>query len=599
MTPLVCNWQDCLQWRILDTEFANAEHFLSVWQHWNTAPQRPQVLHYVALTAAAPSPADVIQLGRRHAELSGLTQSLATLWIGLIPGFHRFLLNQGQVVLTVCIGETLPLLNQQQFEADAVLLDLQQASNLPNLDWSWTIKALTRSCRRGTTLYTRLATGSTAPKLEQALQMCGFKIETIADKYCLNARYDPDWTLKKSRPYKSPAATTTAGTCAVIGAGLCGASVAAALARRGWQVRVFDQADTPACGASGLPVGLIVPHVSSDDCVLSQLSRAGVRMMLQQAHTLLKMGQDWAPAGTLERHIGATPSLPKNWPEAGYPWSCLAAQADPALPAGAWRKGWDSHRDIWHTMAAWIKPAQLVHAWLRQPGVQFSGNSAVTRLRQVQAQWELLNEQSQLLGHAERVVIANASGAAELLSRLGTDYPQLAADLAHVPAMHGMRGQLSWQLHSASPVTQAFPAVCVNGSGSLVCAVPTEHGAAWYVGSSYQPTDQAQRSESENHLGNWLHLQLLLPMLAQDLKPIFSAGSVNAWHGTRCITVDRLPAVGALDRQGQSGLWLCAGMGSRGLSFSVLCAELLAARWAAEPLPIEARLARSLEALRR
>jgi tRNA 5-methylaminomethyl-2-thiouridine biosynthesis bifunctional protein len=39
-------------------------------------------------------------------------------------------------------------------------------------------------------------------------------------------------------------------------------------------------------------------------------------------------------------------------------------------------------------------------------------------------------------------------------------------------------------------------------------------------------------------------------------------------------------------------------MGSRGLSFSVLCAELLAARLGAEPLPVEASLARVLHALR-
>jgi tRNA 5-methylaminomethyl-2-thiouridine biosynthesis bifunctional protein len=39
-------------------------------------------------------------------------------------------------------------------------------------------------------------------------------------------------------------------------------------------------------------------------------------------------------------------------------------------------------------------------------------------------------------------------------------------------------------------------------------------------------------------------------------------------------------------------------MGSRGLSFSMLCAELLAARWGAEPLPVEAGLANALNALR-
>jgi tRNA 5-methylaminomethyl-2-thiouridine biosynthesis bifunctional protein len=61
---------------------------------------------------------------------------------------------------------------------------------------------------------------------------------------------------------------------------------------------------------------------------------------------------------------------------------------------------------------------------------------------------------------------------------------------------------------------------------------------------------------------------------------------------------DRLPVVGPLDGGNQPGLWICAGMGSRGLSFSVLCAELLAARMGAEPLPLESQLAKALEALR-
>jgi tRNA 5-methylaminomethyl-2-thiouridine biosynthesis bifunctional protein len=73
---------------------------------------------------------------------------------------------------------------------------------------------------------------------------------------------------------------------------------------------------------------------------------------------------------------------------------------------------------------------------------------------------------------------------------------------------------------------------------------------------------------------------------------------VNAWKNTRCVTTDRLPVVGPVDETGHPGLWICAGMGSRGLSFSVLCAELLAAQWGGEPWVIEARLARLLTALR-
>jgi tRNA 5-methylaminomethyl-2-thiouridine biosynthesis bifunctional protein len=39
-------------------------------------------------------------------------------------------------------------------------------------------------------------------------------------------------------------------------------------------------------------------------------------------------------------------------------------------------------------------------------------------------------------------------------------------------------------------------------------------------------------------------------------------------------------------------------MGSRGLSFAALCAELLVARLCAEPLPVEFSLSRNLDANR-
>ncbi|RYF72780.1 MAG: hypothetical protein EOO29_27810, partial [Comamonadaceae bacterium] len=46
------------------------------------------------------------------------------------------------------------------------------------------------------------------------------------------------------------------------------------------------------------------------------------------------------------------------------------------------------------------------------------------------------------------------------------------------------------------------------------------------------------------------------------------------------------------------GLWVCTALGSRGLSFATLCAELLAARWHGEPLPVPAAWARGLDTAR-
>jgi tRNA 5-methylaminomethyl-2-thiouridine biosynthesis bifunctional protein len=196
-------------------------------------------------------------------------------------------------------------------------------------------------------------------------------------------------------------------------------------------------------------------------------------------------------------------------------------------------------------------------------------------------------------------VFANATGATPLLKTLQPDNTDLAKRLQHLPAMQGMRGLLNWAMHtdvaSDNPVFPPFP---VNGSGSVVANVPHEGGSAWFMGSSYQPDHQPERSDRDNQFRNFEHLQRLLPALAAALEPAFASNQLKTWKNTRCVTVDRLPAVGPLDGGPTPSLWICAGIGSRGLSFSVLCAELLAARMGAEPLPVEANLAKSLYALR-
>ncbi|MCU0927326.1 MAG: FAD-dependent oxidoreductase, partial [Hydrogenophaga sp.] len=55
----------------------------------------------------------------------------------------------------------------------------------------------------------------------------------------------------------------------VIGAGLAGAAVCFALARRGWRLTLMDAASGPAQGASALPVGMLSPHVTRAPTPLS------------------------------------------------------------------------------------------------------------------------------------------------------------------------------------------------------------------------------------------------------------------------------------------------------------------------------------------
>jgi tRNA 5-methylaminomethyl-2-thiouridine biosynthesis bifunctional protein len=158
-------------------------------------------------------------------------------------------------------------------------------------------------------------------------------------------------------------------------------------------------------------------------------------------------------------------------------------------------------------------------------------------------------------------------------------------------ALQAVRGQVSWGLQSADHRLPAFP---INGNGHLLTQIPTDEGPAWLSGSSYGRGDTAADERAQDHADNLARLRTLVPALAERLAPDFAAGRVRSWSGVRCASTDRRPLVGEL----ASGLWVTTAMGSRGLTFAALCADLLAARLHGEPLPLPQPLAAALDLAR-
>lgn len=549
-------------WRVLDTHL-DVARLLALWQAWREMPARPRVLHLVAFTQTPPAAAE-LRAAATPAQAQ-LAEELATSWLGLLPGMHRLLLSGGQFQLTLGIGELQPLLREQRFEADAVWLDSAQPWDRHRL------KALARCSRRRSVLAGVRAETPLAPALREQ----GF----VVQDGCW--RHDPPWATRQRDAARSTPATV--GRCAVIGAGLAGASVAAALARRGWLVDVLDAAPEPAAGASGLPAGLLIPYASANDSPRARLTRAGLRLVRAEAQRLLRAGEDWGPTGVLELRLEGRGGLPLDWPAAGTELSHTVGLGG----TEAWRVGLQTEDALWHTQAAWIKPAQLVRAWLAQDGVRFLGNSRVASLRTQGQGWKLLDAQGQVLVQADQVVLANALDAPRLLATL--DLP--------LPPVHGMRGVLSWGRH-----TPALEAVCpphpVNGSGSLIPGVPVDGHRNWYAGSTYEAITEPAAPQAEHLQADLDKLRCLLPATAAALAPDYAAGRVQAWEAVRCVSRDRLPLVGPLQDTAQPSLWISAAMGSRGLSLAMLCAEWLAARIGAEPWPMEAGLSRALDVQR-
>ncbi len=532
--------------------------FLDAWAQWLADPERPALLHVLAVTASAPSAQDLQHIASAQPQHAALIDELNAQCWGLLPGLHRLRLSGGQLggqvgaqlLLTLCVG------------SPADYADL----------------------------LARHPTGPCTPSA--ALPPVGER------------------------------------TVTVVGSGIAGAGTARALAERGWQVTVLDAGSAPAAGASGLPVGLVAPHTSPDDSIVSRLSRAGVRTMQDAMHTLLQAGTDWAPTGVQERRLpgktrkgGAPQSWSHELAEAGKSWTCAAS---PPAPSNA----------LWHAKGAWLRPARLVHALLQHPNLRWQGQAKADALQAVVAAqgtiWQVLQD-GQVLAQSARVVMACGPGSTQLLASAaaaGAMADESADNGAHPTdtlPIRPLRGQISWGLmaelpstaHAQEPspssspspsqtqapsphpaITQAavWPATPVNGNGSFVHSVPTELGPAWFAGSSFDRVNDQPVVLLADHADNLARLQALLPDTAQALAPLF-ANSVRGWAGVRCSVPDRLPVVGPVAHASE-GLWVNAAMGSRGLTLALLCGELLAARWHGEPLPIEDSLARALDAQR-
>lgn len=544
---------------------ADGHEVLALWAAWRADTQRPARLF---LTAVCPpgwqGPHNV------PPPLQPLADTLRQHCFGLRPGVHRIQLDSDAVQLTLWVGDVHTMLRQQSSTADTIgmhpmALDAHGA------------KALSRHCRRGTLLHAPSAPAATL----QALAAAGFVVPEQGDAQ--PAIFDPRWQPRQ-RASTAPEPVAQAGTAVVIGAGLAGSAVAYSLAQRGWEVMVLAAGSEPADGASGLPAGLFCPHVSPDDSMLSRLSRSGVRMTQQRLQALCDVGTDWAPSGVLEHCTDGGTGLPAHWVgTAGQDWSspATAAQLHTAgLPTDTMA--------CWHQQAGWVRPAQLVQAQLRHPRIRFMGASPVAQLqRSATGHWQAWHAQGQLLAQADIAVVA-----------CGPATPALLGSAQHW-GLQAIRGQITWGLHDAvnSAVLPPFP---VNGNGNLVTHIPLHQGTGWVMGSTFERdvtqmpislTDQAAA-----HVVNYEKLSTLLPATQHTMAPWFDPSRPECqptWGRVRCASHDRLPIAGPANPQAP-GLWVLTALGARGLTLSVLCGELIAARLHAEPLPLDAKLAAHL-----
>ncbi|MET4575748.1 FAD-dependent 5-carboxymethylaminomethyl-2-thiouridine(34) oxidoreductase MnmC [Ottowia thiooxydans] len=597
-------WAHAPRWQVLETGFGLGLNFLATWHAWTKDTARPQRLFYSAVEAWPPEAGDIVRSAAPFPELIPLAQQLAARWQGLLAGFHRLEFEGGRVQLTLAVGQAQPMLGEMTGQFDSIFLDGFRPRLNPQMWDLHTLKAVSRLARRGAVAASWCVKG----EVRERLITCGFVVERVAGlppkRHALRARFDPSWQPKgrAEAPAQPLPEKTTPRRCVIIGAGLAGASCAYSLAHRGWQVTVLDQAAEPAAGASGLPAGIVSPHVSPDDRPLSRLTRAGAQATLARARALLTEGIEFAATGVLERHAPGERRLPASWPAeseaAAIRATTYSATANKTIEK-AHQAGVplnESDLALWHEQAGWVRPAALVRRMLAAPGIEWKANQIAQRIEPAPSidasAWRVLDEGGAVLAEADLIVMA-----------AGFDTRALAGDML---PLNALRGQVAFGPMPGGSHDAALPVFPVNGHGSLISHLPIQNGAMWVTGSTFDRGNPRAELHEADHTHNRERLAELLPLAAAAVGRQWTDGQAKAWAAVRATLPDRLPAVGTWGIATVAGgasqstqtppLQLCTGFGARGLTLTVLCGEILACWLHGEPLPVERSLAERLRA---
>ena len=301
--------------------------------------------------------------------------------------------------------------------------------------------------------------------------------------------------------------------------------------------------------------------------VARALALRGWRVRVLDAGPGPASGASGVPAGLFAPHVSADDAVASRLSRAGV--RALCATAEDLLQAGLdWEKSGvrqhgDGEEPVLHENAGWLRPARLVAALLATPGVTVEYGALVTDMSALPGDLRVL------------------AGGFESTRLLQPGFP-----------IQPVAGQVSFGRLQAAPAT-AGPH---NGHGHFLASIPDHQGAIWLAGASFERDITAVTVPDDTRLGhraaNRQRLGELIPSLGPDLAGMFEASF--DWRGVRATSPDRLPIVGPWPAPDGQAIWLCTALGARGMTFAVLCAEIMVARLHGEPLPVAPRLAESV-----
>lgn len=596
-------WREARPFVVGETGFGTGLNMLCAWSCFETQAPAGARLHLVSTERFPLTREDLARALAAWPDLAPRAATLVAQWPEPVAGVHRLWLDE-RVTLDLHFGDAAERLGLLDGRVDAWFLDGFAPARNPEMWRPELFEAMAARSRPGATF----ATFTCAGVVKRGLAAAGFawrkvpgfgrKREMLAGEIAA----PPADLRRRATPWFTPPAPRPVRHVAVIGAGIAGASLAAALAGRGLRVTLIDR-EGPAAGGSGNAQGALYAKLAVDTNLQSRTYLAGLLFSRRWLARLDPGRTLWCPSGVLQLALSEKEQARQARFLAHHPLPPGVVEGVTAEQAAARAGVVIHHPGLDYPLAGWVRPAALCTRLAASPGVAFR-RAEVASLAGSQAGWRLALGDGATL-EADQVVIATAG--------LANRYAQTA----RLP-LQPVRGQVS-RVRLPEGAPRLDRVVCAGGYVS-----PPLDG--WLTfGATFTPHDSDTALRDGDHAANLAELERTLPAYVAALRAAGADLDPAGFRGraaVRAASPDKSPYAGpvpdaeawredyaALARDAtrvpdvagrhHEGLWISAAHGSRGLASAPLCAELIASMICDEPLPLEQPLVDHLHPGRR
>lgn len=625
---------------IAETEFGTGHNFLAAAALWLRCAPVTAKLHFIALEAAPLCQADLKQALQKASPDSELADQLVAQYPILSPGFHRLFIAEQRICLTLifvdadtALGEGLTQLRPschpctqhiKAFSVDAWFL----SSTLP--------ETLREHIKHLSDVRTTLVSLKADEPTKKQLENIGFTFNNVNSSIGKHDLLSGQWRAAKagtqaalekppSQEHKhkhkrksqhqlpwhigSTPHHSHSRHAAIIGGGIAGCTTAAALAQRGWRVTLYERHNQLANEGSGNPQGIIYPKLSPQSSPLSRINLTAIqfasRYYQRYWQAPVKQTCFGQQCGVLvlpenEKETAAFKTIADHFKQQKDFIQLLDKSQIEKISGLAI----NASSGLYYPQLGWINPPSVCRALIDDPLIDVK-QADITALTydSTSSSWQLSNADKGCFAIADTVVLATSTATGQFSQ---TD---------HLP-IKAIRGQISITPSGGNPANTQSLKTVLCGAGYIAPAENAQHT----FGASYNLKYSGLEIRSEDHQHNIDLLEKSATGLPATLH-IPSADKLDGRAALRCTTLDYLPIIGpapkvdafledyadlrrdastdiATPGQYWPGLFIHCGLGSRGLSYAPLGAELLASHINGEPPPLEQELLTALNPAR-